>query len=317
MRSLGLSEESVWVSSPGPDDAESWLGALVQDPLAGAIALLLLAVALALVTRSPAPAISARALTSPAAASNPRAFGGQLPVPSSPPTVSKQTEHRIKGAYGKLPLSFIENKGQMDRQIRYYAQGPGYSFFFTNHEVRLALTKGKREQVLDLRFLGARSNASLERGPPLPGRVSYISGRDSSKWHTNLRTFRSLRYRDLWPGIDMIFKGRAGRLSYEFIVRPGADPSDIRLAYQGANDLALSKRGDLLFKTPRGTFSDQRPRSFQRIARHRGALEVRFSLNRGSRGAFGFKLGRYDHGYPLVIGHAFDPTPLARSSTDP
>jgi hypothetical protein len=314
MRSLGSLGEGVWVWNPAPDDAEPWLGGLVQEPFVAAIALLLIAVALTLVTRSPAPTLSAETSAPLPAASSSHALSGQLP-PTSSPTASKATRSQVRGAYGKLPLSFIENKGQTDRQVRYYAQGSGYSFFFTNTKVQLVLAKGKREQALDLRFLGARSEASLERGPPLPGRVDYISGRDRSKWHTNLRTYRSLRYRDLWPGIDMVFNGWGGKLRYGFIVR--ANPSDIRLAYQGANDLALSKRGDLLFKTPRGTFSDQRPRSYLRIARHRGALGVRFSLNRGSRGAFGFKLGRYDHGYPLVIGHAFDPTPLARSSTDP
>src|SRR5439155_4054792 len=117
-----------------------------------------------------------------------------------------------------------------------------------------------------------------------------ISGRDRSKWHTNLHTYRSLRYRDLWPGIDMVFKGQGGKLSYEFVVRPGANPSDIRLAYQGAKGISLSKSGDLLIKTPLATFSDQRPHSFQRIAGRRSAIGSRFSLAGGSRRAFGFKV---------------------------
>jgi hypothetical protein len=283
MRSLGLSGKSAWGPSPGPDDAESWLGALVQEPLVGAIALLLFAVALALVTLAPAQTISARAPASPAAASTPRAFGGQLPAPPSPPpTVSQQSERHIRGAYAKLPLSFIENKGQTNKRVRYYAQGQGYNFFFTNNMVALVLTKGRHEQVLDLRFLGARSNASLERGPPLPRTVNYISGRDHSKWHTNLRISRSLRYRDLWPGIDMVFTGKGGKLRYEFLVRPGANPSEIRLAYQGAKGLSLSKVGDLLIRTPLGAIRDQRPKTYQRIAGRTSAVGSPFALQSGS-----------------------------------
>ena len=32
-----------------------------------------------------------------------------------------------------------------------------------------------------------------------------------------------LIYRDLWPGIDLVFPGRDGSLKYEFILAPGTD----------------------------------------------------------------------------------------------
>jgi hypothetical protein len=39
----------------------------------------------------------------------------------------------------------------------------------------------------------------------------------------------------------MVLRGRGGKLEYEFRFAPGADPSDIRLAYQGADGLSLSR----------------------------------------------------------------------------
>src|SRR5260370_12574931 len=42
-------------------------------------------------------------------------------------------------AYGKLPLSFEENQGQTDREVRYVSHGNGYELFLTPQEAVLAL----------------------------------------------------------------------------------------------------------------------------------------------------------------------------------
>jgi hypothetical protein len=54
-------------------------------------------------------------------------------------------------AYEKLPLTLSENKGGIEKR---------------EDGMRRGFTKETHEQLLDLRFLGARSNVSLERGPP-------------------------------------------------------------------------------------------------------------------------------------------------------
>jgi len=41
-------------------------------------------------------------------------------------------------------------------------------------------------------------------------------------------------YRDLWPGIDLIYSGEGRRLKYEFVVRPGADVEQIQVVCRGA-----------------------------------------------------------------------------------
>jgi len=58
---------------------------------------------------------------------------GTAAAPISEPGVAPQmSEEEAIDAYGKLPLSFVPNEGQTDKAVRYYAQGAGYSFFFTN-----------------------------------------------------------------------------------------------------------------------------------------------------------------------------------------
>ena len=120
--------------------------------------------------------------------------------------------------------------------------------------------------ALALRFLGANRNVAIRGERPGPGRVNYLLGNDPAKWRTGLRTYERVVYRDLWPGIDMVFTGQNGKLKYEFLVRPGARVSDIRLAYRGAKRLSLDRRGTCASGTPLGVLTDTRPVSYQLVA---------------------------------------------------
>ena len=40
------------------------------------------------------------------------------------------TRLRLREAFGKLPLYFVENKGQLDAQVAYYLQGRDASMYF-------------------------------------------------------------------------------------------------------------------------------------------------------------------------------------------
>ena len=53
----------------------------------------------------------------------------------------RSNEQTLK-AYANLPLTFVENRGQTDARVRYYAQGPRYAFYVTNQEVVLSFDKG-------------------------------------------------------------------------------------------------------------------------------------------------------------------------------
>jgi Ca2+-binding RTX toxin-like protein len=111
-------------------------------------------------------------------------------------------------------------------------------------------------------------------------------------------------YPDLWPGVDLAFRGESGQLKYEFVLRPGAKVEDIRLAYAGAEGLSLDGAGNLLIHTPLGPLTDTRPVSYQVIDGNRSPVASRFVLGGSAGGApsYGFALGAgYDPRRPLVI----------------
>jgi hypothetical protein len=209
--------------------------------------------------------------------------------------VSGVARQSIVRAYAKLPLVFVPNAGQASKSVRYYAQGPNFSFYFARSKAVLVLAKGHRRQVLDLRFLGANPHTTLLTSKRQPGTVNYLT---SGERHSNLPTYGQLVYRNLWPGVDLAFSGARGRLEYEFRVRPGADPSQIRLSYAGARRLSLGAGGALVAHTQLGSVNDAAPRSFQTIGGRRVGVESRYSLADGS---YGFALGHHDPRKLLVI----------------
>jgi hypothetical protein len=219
-------------------------------------------------------------------------------APSLAP-LSDGGDKAAQSAYGKLPLSFVPNKGQVDARARFYAQAPGLGVFFGDDKVTLALQKERKGHALELRFPGANPDAVPEALDRRAGKVNYMTGSDRSKWQTDIPTYGAIRYRSLWPGIDLTFKGRPGALKYELTVHPGADPSDVRLAYAGASGLSVTDAGALNVATTLGALVDQRPKTFQRGGDGTTPVESSYALHGAN--AYGFSLGPYDHSRALVI----------------
>ena len=214
-------------------------------------------------------------------------------------SASAVAEQAGLSAYQGLPLAFVENGGRLDQRVRYSAQAGGASFFFTASEAVASLTKGKRGLALRLRFLDANPEPVIVGARPGKASVNYLIGDDPAKWQANLPTYGGIVYRELWPGVAMHVRGREGTLKYEFRLRPGADPSRIRLAYRGQRRLALGRGGGLRIETALGLLRDTRPVSYQMIGGRRVPVASRFAL--GSGGAYGFALGAYDPRYALVV----------------
>ncbi len=229
--------------------------------------------------------------------------GGASPVSTALPALSTSasapstTTHRAARAQGKLPLAFVPNRGQTRKSVRYYSPGAGHAFYFTRKRAVLSFSKGKQGVALYLTPLGASPDTRLVAGERAPGKINYLVG---AEHHRNLPSYREVAYRDVWPGVDLVFRGRGGALKYELHARAGADLSRIALAYGGADGIAVGKGGGLLIGTPLGTLRDAPPRSYQRIGGKRVPVGSRYAVKSGN--AYGFALGgSYDSRHPLVI----------------
>jgi hypothetical protein len=205
-----------------------------------------------------------------------------------------------------MPLLFIPNKGQVDGPTAFYVLGKDKAVYFAAEGLTFVL-HGQLEStperwVVKQDFVGSNPEAvptSVEESGAL---ISYFKGRPDA-WKTGLSASSRIIYRELWPGIDLVYQGTFDRLKYEFVVRPGADPARIRLAVRGAETFGLTADGRLKIQTPAGGFEDDAPVAYQEIGGVRREVPVSYDLDAKR---FGFSVGGYDHSRTLVI----DPSTL-------
>jgi hypothetical protein len=91
--------------------------------------------------------------------------------------------------------------------------------------------------VVRMKLVGANPTPKIEGMDRLPGISNYFIGNDPKKWRTNIPNYTRVDYHEVYPGIDLVYFGNQGQLEYDLVVTPGADPSVIRLAYEGVEQM--------------------------------------------------------------------------------
>jgi hypothetical protein len=257
--------------------------------------------------------------------------------------LSAADRKRIEESYARMPLSFEANAGQTDSRVKFLSRGHGYTLFLTGNDAVLSLRSpssdvrgplssrgGKRhlsqrtpnpeprtlDTLVRMRVLGADASAAVSGVGELPGKANYFIGNDPKKWRTDVPTYSQVRYRDVYPGIDLVYHGnQGGQLQYDFVVAPGAEPQAIALAVgavgeprrtRGDAPVRIARDGDLVIPAKSGDLRFRKPVAYQEATKieNRRLVEAHFTLDAQNR--VHFALGPFDHTQPLVI----DPTLL-------
>src|SRR5437899_219973 len=235
------------------------------------------------------------------ATSPPQAALASTKVPATVPagaTLQPQATNLlpIVQSYGKLPLSFEKNEGQTDSQVQFLSRGRGYTLFLTRTEAVLALrgrenvnryslrsprpTEGEGQgegAVLRMQLEGANPSPLASGLEPLPGIVNYFIGNDPKKWRTNIPTYAKVQYKEIYTCIDLAYYGSNQRqLEYDLVVAPGADPNQIKLAFQGTEDVKVDTSGNLVLKVAGGEVYLHAPNVYQDIKGKRELIGARY-----------------------------------------
>ena len=191
-----------------------------------------------------------------------------------------------------VPLHFEPNLGQAAPAARYVARAGSRAVLFTDRGPVFRASGAAVRMTLD----GARRSV-IEPLSALPGRSNYLSGSAPSSWLIGVPQYARLRYRSIYRGIDLVFHGSSGRLEYDFVLAPGADPRAVRMRFSGASRVALD-RDDLVVESPLGEIRHRRPTAYQEAGGQRRYVPARYVL-RG--GAVAFELGPYDRALALTV----------------
>jgi hypothetical protein len=221
-------------------------------------------------------------------------------------------------------LSFTENRGQWGDKTLFKAEDGGATFYFCRDEVAYLFVRDtdeleksdfpevhdipdkfdkprykKESMVIKAQFIGANPDAEVIGENRLSHNCNYFHGNDPAKWATDVPNFSTIIYRDIWPGIDLRYHGDGVGMKYDFIVNPGADIAQIRIRYDGVNNLDLTSNGDLQADTRFGLIYENIPSIYQEIGSRKTELGGRYIII--EPGVFGFEAENYNPNLPLVI----------------
>lgn len=227
----------------------------------------------------------------------------------------------------RTPAGFEENKGQVRTisgdeapYVRYrlsqgntqlFLLGNGIAYQFTRMhypEGYAELVAGshqepKRQEQLDamrdeVRLETFRMDMVLEGADDNARITTEGRSSDYTQYYNHdaldVRTYTKVIYHDVYPGIDWVVYTTETGMKYDFVVRPGADPGQIRMRFEHHEKLYVDANGNLIHGNRMGRFTEEQPVSFQ----DGKEIDTRYVLEDD---VLRFAIGNYDRNGTLTI----------------
>jgi hypothetical protein len=224
----------------------------------------------------------------------------------------------------RLDVPFVENRGQLDSRVAFSAR----TFFgrvFVTRDGRLVYSLAS-SGASPRKTAGARNHTgwsfteTLVSGSPRPtagfraaSAVSDFRGSDPTCWRSDLPTYDEVRLGEVWQGVLVSLRTRAGNVEKIFTLEPGATVERIRVRVSGARSLRVDSSGALVATTPDGELRFTSPYAYQKQRGERSVVSVSYVV---TGELYGFRLGRFDPTLPVVIDPLLQSTYLGGSDGD-
>ena len=251
-----------------------------------------------------------------------QAPGSLPPFPASHGDTLESRRSKARASVANIPLGFEPNRGQLASTVSYVARGGKCSLFLTSSEAVFVMphrvsmpssvkaigtdTTGRQTGAtstwtsIAMKFVGAAAEMAFSPVEPLPGQKNYFVGRDQTKWASGVPIYSKVVAHDVYPGIDLVFRGVETNLEFDLLVNGGADPKKIKFAFEGERQARIESNGDLRLSSEAGDLELHRPVAYQVMPDGtRKSVKARFvqQPNKEIRLA----LGRYDRRRQLVL----------------
>ncbi len=169
-------------------------------------------------------------------------------------------------------LMFIENVGQFAEGARFKVHGAGRAFWLADDALWITIMEPappadirdrfaadvlmqpaeqpetpRRGVNLRITFPGSNPDAELSAYGPVETTISYFLGNDPEKWRPDVPVWAGVQYRDLYPGLDLVWDSGGSASGLRLICRAADRPAalaQVQMRVEGADALALE--GDAL-----------------------------------------------------------------------
>ena len=217
-------------------------------------------------------------------------------------------------------VQFIQNKNQWDSSVLFRASIPSgfmflkkneiqYSFYdsryFADHATKKSpqtlklMQEGLTCHSFTVTFEGANPTINTEVSEELPEKYNYFLGNQPEKWANSVSSYQKIAYKDIYKGTDLVIYEKNSLLKYEFVLKAGENPKNIRMKYQHASSLHINAQNELVITTKLGTMIEKQPYCYQIINGITTFVPSRFKL-KGDIVTFELPEG-YDKAHPLTI----------------
>lgn len=239
----------------------------------------------------------------------------------------------LVAAYSKLPLVFEPDPtGAAGTLFR--ARGAGYTLLLTqagavfkfrssdfitepqqfHGQPAVPATRAHiAESFLKMQVVGANSKSIIKGRDELQSKTNYYIGSDRRRWQTAIPNFAKVLYREVYPGIDLVYYGNNRELEYDYLVSAGADVRHIGLSFDSGQSsdamkptfAKLEENGELVLGVGESDVHFPKPTAYQvsvegpNQVSDRRYVEAHYVLR--SENQVGIDVGPYDHTRPLVI----------------
>jgi hypothetical protein len=201
----------------------------------------------------------------------------------------------------RLPLVFIENRGQFDEEIHYQVRIPGIAVAV--HRDGWSI---RGESQVRLRFEGASEEATVQGRERLETTANYLfggpgeDGDEMPGWIQGVETYERVHVADVRPGMDLDLYESSGRIEYDVRLDPGVSVEEVVFRFEGAEESRIAEDGGLVVRLGE-TELRQRPPSTWQVERDGTRRELSSAFRALGDDRYGFSVQGRDPELALVI----------------
>ncbi|NCP46376.1 MAG: hypothetical protein GW818_08160, partial [Flavobacteriales bacterium] len=233
---------------------------------------------------------------------------------------------------------FTQNAGQLNQKVKYHCKlHIGDIYFEKNkftfdmysaedieqldkirHQPDLRNAFGKkpfkiRKHAYSMEFLGSNLSTEIIATNKLSYNKNYIKGNNPSNWYSDVYSYEKITYLNTYNNINVDVYSANDYLKYDFIVKKGGNPKDIKVEYENVNAIKL-KNGILEITLSTGIVKELAPIAYQNINGKKVDVACSFILE-GKKLSFNLP-NSYNLGYDLIIDPTWIFSTLTGSSAD-
>lgn len=182
---------------------------------------------------------------------------------------------------------------------QFVAKTKAYHAEIAANKITLSLNNQENpNKPIQINFINSNAQSELVAENPLLGKSNYFIGNDEKNWQTQVKHYKQVQAKSVYPGIDLNYYGNNGQLEYDFLVSPKTNPQQIKLSYSGMEKLALADNGDLVLTVANETIRQHKPIVYQVINNSKQFVDCNYLITDNT---VSFNLANYDPNHTLVI----------------